>query len=155
MTSKIYSNVNPPTAEEIFKKTKMITIKIKDPNRLELQKQRERQGRINEKWTRGCLIEELYLCLMSHKFKDEEGITRRKYEEKVSREIGWMAIPPYTTTIDVHLKDLDDKIKQELLSDDPIMRDFTLKEAVGMICEQVNNRCYLLSAKQFLKVRLI
>lgn len=34
------------------------------------------------------------------------------------------------------------------------LQETTLKEAVGMICEQVDREFYLLSAKQFLKVKL-
>jgi hypothetical protein len=91
---------------------------------------------------------------MSVKIKDEEGITRRKYEEIVRKEMYWMPIPPHSAAIVVSLKDLDTKVKQELSKDDKILRDYTLKEAVGMICEQVDSRFYLLSAKQYLKVRV-
>ena len=67
-----------------------------------------------------------------------------------------MAIPPHTAgTIIVSLKDLDPKVKQELLDDNQAMRDFTLKQVMEMICEQIDSRYYLLSAKKFLKVELM
>ena len=91
---------------------------------------------------------------MSVKEKDEEGIRRRKYEEQVRKKMYWMPIPPHSSVIVVSLKDLDAKVKLEFLKDDAISRDFILKEAVGMICEQVDRSFYLLSTKRFLKVRL-
>jgi hypothetical protein len=65
-----------------------------------------------------------------------------------------MSVLPRNAIIVVSLNDLNEKAKQELLKDDPKSRDFTLKEAIGMICEQVDSRYYLLNAKRFLKVRL-
>jgi hypothetical protein len=127
------------------------TVRIKSPKRFRLQQELQRQ---NEQWTRSRLIDELYLSLMSLKEKDKEGIIRRKYEEIVRKEMYWMPIPPHSAAIVISLKDLDTKVKQELSKDDKISQDFTLKEAVGMICEQVNSRFYLLSVKQYLKVRL-
>jgi hypothetical protein len=91
---------------------------------------------------------------MSVKSKDSEGIIRRKYEERIRNEMYWMPIPPHSAAIVISLRDLDAKVKQELLKQDKTSRDFILKEAVGMICEQVNSRFYLLGAKRYLKVRL-
>jgi hypothetical protein len=92
---------------------------------------------------------------MSVKEKDEEGIRRRKYEEQICKKMYWMPIPPHhSSVVLVSLKDLDTKVKQELLKRDAISRGFTLKEAIGMICEQVDREFYLLSAKQFLRVKL-
>jgi hypothetical protein len=130
------------------------TIKIKSPKRFRLLLEQQQKNRLNEEWTRSLLIEELYLSLMSVKEKDNEGIIRRKYEEIVRKEMYWMPIPPHSAAIVISLKDLDAKVKQELSKDDKISRDLVLKEAVGMICELVNSRFYLLSAKQYLKVRL-
>lgn len=127
------------------------TIKILSPKRFRLQQELQRQ---NEQWTRARLIDELYLSLMSVKEKDKEGIVRRKYEERVRKEMYWMPIPPHSAAIVISLKDLDAKVILELSKDDKISREYTLKQAVGMICEQVDERFYLLSAKQFLKVGL-
>ena len=129
-------------------------IRLKDPRRFLLQQEQQQKDRLSEGWTGSQLIDELYLCLMSIKEKDEEGITRRKYEEQIRKKMYWMAIPPHSSKIVISLKDLDVKVKQELLKDNNAMRDFTLKQAVGMICEQIDSRYYLLSAKQFLKARL-
>jgi hypothetical protein len=133
-----------------------LTITIKDPKQFIIQaKQHALEKRLGEKWTRTRLIEETYLSLMSVKAKDAEGVIRRKYEEQVREKIGWVAIPPHATAIIVSLKDLDAKVKKELLADNLAMRDFTLKQAVEMICEQTDRRYYLLSAKRFLKVELV
>jgi hypothetical protein len=134
-----------------------LAITIKDPKQFIIQaKQHALEVRLAEKWTRARLIEETYLSLMSVKAKDDEGMIRRKYEEQVREKIGWMAIPPHTaSTIIVSLKDLDVKVKEELLADNQAMRDFTLNQAVEMICEQTDGRYYLLSAKGLLKVELV
>jgi hypothetical protein len=129
-------------------------VRIKSSKRFRLQLGKQQKDRLNEEWSRSLLIEELYLCLMSVKTKDEEGITRRKYEEQVRKEMYWIPIPPHSSTVVISLRDLDAKVKQELSNDDKKSQDFTLKEAVGMICEQVDSRFYLLSAKRYLKVRL-
>jgi hypothetical protein len=134
-----------------------LVITVKDPKQFIIQaKQHALEKRLGEKWTRARLIEETYLSLMFVRVKDAEGIIRRKYEEQVREKIGWMAIPPHTaSTITVSLRDLDAKVKEELLSDNQAMLDFTLKQAVEMICEQYDRRFYLLSAKRFLKVELV
>jgi hypothetical protein len=129
-------------------------LRLKDPKRFLRQKEQQQKTRDSEDWTRSKLIDEIYLSLMSVKEKDEEGIRPRKYEEQVRRKMYWMPIPPHSSVVLVSLKDLDTKVKQELLKRDAISRDFTLKEAVGVICEQVDRNFYLLSAKQFLKVKL-
>jgi hypothetical protein len=121
-------------------------LRLKDPKRFLIQKEQRQKDRLNEDWTRSQLIDGIYLCLMSVKEKDEEQVRKKMY---------LMPIPPHlSSVILVSLKDLDTKVKQELLRDDVISRDFTLKEAVGMICEHVDREFYLLSAKPFLKVRL-
>jgi hypothetical protein len=105
-------------------------LRLKNPNRFRMQ-HKEEQARLDEQWTRSRLIDEVYLSLMSIKDKhEEEGIRRRKYEEQIRKKK--MPIPPHSSVIIVSLKDLDAKVKQELLKDDAISRDFTLKEAVGM-----------------------
>ena len=134
-----------------------LVITIREPKQFIIQaKRHELEKRFAEKWTRSSLIEETYLSLMSVRVKDDEGVLRRTYEDQVRDKMYWMVIPPHTTsTITVSLKDLDAKVKQELLSDNQAMRDITLKQAVEMICEQIDRRYYLLSAKGFLKVELV
>jgi hypothetical protein len=119
----------------------------------EFREQREKL-RQDEAWSRNFLKDETYLALMSVKIRDDEGIIRRKYEEQIRKEMYWSPIPPHNATIVISAKDLDDKIKRELLSYDKTSRESILKEVIGMICEQVDSKFYLLSAKQFLKVRL-
>ena len=129
-------------------------LRLKDPKRFLRQKEQQQKDRLTEGWTTSKLIDEVYLSLMSVKEKDKEGIRRRKYEEQIRKKMYWMPIPPHSSIVLVSLKDLDTKVKQELLKCDAISRGCTLKEAVGMICEQVDREFYLLSAKQFLRVKL-
>lgn len=154
-------------------------LRLKDPKRFLINKEnQDSQQRIFdtfvvvEEWTRERLIDEVFLSLMSVKVQfcmmdgvnkevrasdsknHGRGVIRRLYEEQARYKMRMMAIYRPPPIFVIHLKDLDDKVKQELLKDDPISIDYTLKEAVGRICEQVDNRFYLLSAKQFLKVRL-
>jgi hypothetical protein len=115
------------------------------------QREKQRQG---ESWSRNFLTEETYHKLMLVKQKDDEGIIRRKYEEQIRKEMYWSPIPPHSATIVISAKDLDDKIKHELLSYDRTSRESILKEVIGMICERVDSRFFLRSAKQFLNVRI-
>jgi hypothetical protein len=91
---------------------------------------------------------------MSVKYRDSDGILRRKYEELVKKEMGWMPVPPHSTVIKVSLADLDDKTRDELLKHDRKSQYFIVKEAIGKICEVVDSRTYLLNAMPFLKVEL-
>jgi hypothetical protein len=91
---------------------------------------------------------------MSIKYRDSEGIIRRKYVEQVRKEMGWMALPPHSSVIKVSLADFDDKTKTELLKHDKTSQDFIMKEAVGKVCEVVDSRTYLINAIPFLKVEL-
>ena len=129
-------------------------IYIKPFSRFREFREQQQKERHNEEWSRAFLIDEIYIQLMSIKYRDSEGILRRKYEELVRKEMGWMAIPPHTTVINVSLADFDDKIREELSKDDQVSREFTLKGAVGKICEVVDSRTYLLNAMPFLKVEL-
>jgi hypothetical protein len=54
----------------------------------------------------------------------------------------------------VHLKHLDDRIKQELAKLDKWSKDYVMKEAIGKIFEHVDRRFYYLSAKPLLDWRL-
>jgi hypothetical protein len=130
------------------------TIYIKPYSRFREFREQQQKERHNEDWSMAFLIDEIYIQLMSIKYRDSEGILRRKYEEQVRKEMGWMPVPPHSTVINVSLADLDDKIREELFKDDQGSREFTLKEAVGKICEVVDSRTYLLNAMPFLKVEL-
>jgi hypothetical protein len=130
------------------------TIRIKPYVRFREFREQQQKERLDEDWSRAFLIDEIYIQLMSIKYRDSERILRRKYVEQVRKEMGWMPVPPHTTVTKVSLADLDDKIRKELLKDDQVSREFILKEAVGKICEVVDSRTYLLNAMPFLKVEL-
>ena len=108
-----------------------------------------------EEWTIARLHDEVYLSLMIVEEKDKEGIPRRKYEAQAREKIGWIAVPPHSDAIFViHLKDLDAKVKEELLKENTISRNDILKNVVDSIYEKINSRYYLLNARRFVKVRL-
>jgi hypothetical protein len=137
--------------------TPKLKVIIKSPRRFLVNKENQQlQQKIFDtfaEWTTWKLLDELYLSLMSVKEKDEEGIIRRKYEEQARKKMYWMVIPPHTAFI-INLKDLDGKVKRELAKRHKELRDFIIKQAAEKIFEQVDSRHFLLSAKQYLKVRL-
>lgn len=105
-------------------------LRLKDPKRFQIEKQKQQEqlqkDRLNKSWTRSKLIDEVYLSLMSVQERDKEGIRRCKYEEQIRKKMYWMPIPPHlSSVIVVSLKDLDTKVKQELLNDDATSRDHT------------------------------
>jgi hypothetical protein len=102
-----------------------------------------------------CMTDGLTKEVRAYDSKNQgSGVIRRLYEEQARYKMPRMPVFRPPPTFVVHLKHLDDKIRQELASEDKTSRDFILREAVGRIFEQVNERYYLLSAKRFLKVRL-
>jgi hypothetical protein len=131
-------------------------VRIKDPRRFYVNEEnQELQQKIFDtfaEWTTWRLKDEAYLSLISVREKDKEGMSRRKYEEQARKKMYWMAIPPHTVFI-ISLKDLDGKVKRELAKRDKGLRDFIIKQAVEKIFEMVDSRHFLLSAKQYLKVR--
>lgn len=128
------------------------TIHIKPYSRFREFREQQQKERHNEDWSQAFLIDEIYIQLMSIKYRDSKGILRRKYEEQVKREMGWLL---HGSVIKVSLADLDDKIREELLKYDQVSREFIMKEAVGKICEVVDSQTYLINAIPFLKVELV
>jgi len=83
-----------------------------------------------------------------------QGIIRRFYEEQARYKMYRMVIFRPPPTFIIYLKDLDERVKSQLGSREKQSRDFILEQAAERIFEQVDSRYFLLSAKQFLKVRL-
>lgn len=126
----------------------------------------------NEEWTVARLQDELFLSLMKVKVQfcmlvgltkevraqdpknHGSGVIRRLYEEQARYKMYRMPIfqppPPFV----IHLKDLDAKVKEELLKENPMSRNDILKNVVDSIYEQIDSRYYLLTARRFVKVRL-
>jgi hypothetical protein len=94
-------------------------------------------------------VDELYLCLMKY---------RSSYYEKQASDLIYK-IPIYKPVpiFDIKISDLNEQVKKEL--DDrwnykPEI-NYILKEAVGRIFANLNERYFLLSVKRLLKVRLV
>jgi hypothetical protein len=120
----------------------------------------------SDEWTTAKLMDEVYLSLISVKrqfcminTRDDskncgQGVIRRLYEEQARYKMYRMPVfrpPPHFI---IHLKDLDEKVKQELAKRDKESRSFILGQAAERVFEQVDSDYFLLSAKQFLKVKL-
>jgi hypothetical protein len=59
---------------------------IKPYSRFRENREQQQKERHNEDWSRAFLIDEIYIQLMSIKYRDSEGIPRRKYEEIVRKD---------------------------------------------------------------------
>jgi hypothetical protein len=143
---------------------------IKSPKRfLSHRENQELQQRIFEtfaEWTTARLIDEVVISIMSVKSQfcminarndsknHDPGVIRRSYEEQARYKMYRMAMYKPPPVFVIYIKDLDEKVKRELAKHDKESRDFVLNQAAERILEQVDSRYFLLSAKQFLKVRL-
>jgi|SRR5215212_9455149 len=92
-------------------------------------------------------VEELYLCLMKlHSY------------EKQANELMYR-IPIYRPTpfFEIKISDLNEQVKKELDARWAYKNeiDYILKEAVGRIFRNINERYFLLSVKPLLQVRLV
>lgn len=157
------------TAKPNQQKQKLV-VKLKDPKRFLVNKENQvLQEKIFDtfvEWTTERLIDKVFLSLMSIKSRfcminarDDtrnrgQGIIRRFYEEQARYKMYRMVIFRPPPTFIIYLKDLDERVKSQLGSREKQSRDFILEQAAERIFEQVDSRYFLLSAKQFLKVRL-
>ena len=154
-----------------------VKVIIKSSKRFLINKEdQELQQKIFETfdiWTTARLIDEVYLSLMSIKSQfcmlvgltkeirardpknHGSGVIRRLYEEQARYKMYRMPLYRPSPIFFIHLKDLDGKVKQELLKHDMQTRYDVLRQAVERIFETVDSRFFLLSAKQFLNVRLV
>jgi hypothetical protein len=82
------------------------------------------------------------------------GVLRRLYEEQARYKMYRIPIFYPPPVFVVYLKHLDDRLKEELADLDKESKDFVMKEAISRICEQVDKRFFLLSAKLLLRWRL-
>jgi hypothetical protein len=143
-----------------YKPKQKLIVKLKDPRRFLVNKENQvLQEKIFDtfvEWTTERLIDEVYLSLMSVKERTENGwgVVLRKYEEQARYKMYRMVIYRPPPTFIIQLKDLGGKVKRELAKRDKETRDFIIKQAAERIFEQIDSRYFLLSAKQFLKVRL-
>lgn len=101
------------------------------------------KGFSNRKW-----VEEANRC------NNGNGVLRRLYEQQAIYKMYRIPIYRPPPVFIVHLKHLDDRLKQELVKLDKWSKDYVLKEAIGKIFEHVDRRFYYLSAKPLLDWRL-
>jgi hypothetical protein len=103
-----------------------------------------------EGWTRDRLIEELYICLMKK-------CASCNYQSKAYDLMFRIPVHRPTPFFEIKISDLSEQVKKEL--DDrwssKLEIDYILKEAVGRVFANVDERYFLLSVKRVLKVRLI
>jgi hypothetical protein len=135
----------------------------------EIQRDSDSQSQI---WTPQRLVDEVYFSLMNAKgqfcmldgltkevrARDPKnhgrGVIRRLYEEQARYKMYRMPIFQPPPTFVIHLKHIDDKVKEVLTKEDRLTMDFILEQAAERIFEHVDRRNYLLSTKRHFKVKL-
>jgi hypothetical protein len=123
-------------------------------------------------WSLAAIVDELFLSMMDVKVpfcmlsglttevrKQDlrnlgTGVLRRIYEEQARYKMYRIPIFRPLPVFVVHLKHLDDKLKQELSSLDRESKDLAMREAIDRVFEQVDRRFFLLSVKRHLRWRL-
>jgi hypothetical protein len=98
---------------------------------------------VNEAWSTGRLIDELFLELDNvKKINEKSGLTKRKYEEQAKwlmhRIPVYRPAPPFI----INLSDLSTRIKEELADLDDNILDYVLKESIASIFEVINQRYF-------------
>jgi hypothetical protein len=105
------------------------------------------QFELTEQLTIEATIDELYLCLMK----------LESYEKQAYNLMYRIPVHKPTPIFEIKISDLSEQIKKEL--DDrwghKAEIDYLLKEAVGRIFANINERYFLLSVKRLLQVVLI
>ena len=142
-----------------------------------LLRKRPQQLDSSEVWSLAAIVDEILISLLDTKavfcminsnkgFSDSKwveeanrcnngnGVSRRLYEQQAIYKMYRIPIYRPPPEFIVHLKHLDDRLKQELAKLDKWSKDYVMKESIGRICEQVDKRFFLLSVKSLLKWRL-
>jgi hypothetical protein len=94
-------------------------------------------------------VDELYLSLMK--------VDGNHYEKQASDLMYRIPVHKPTPVFEIKISDLNKQVKKELDDrwDNRKIIDYILKEAVGRIFKNIDERYFLLSAKRLLQVRLI
>jgi hypothetical protein len=103
-----------------------------------------------ELWTTQCVIDELHCYLERLRDKDNN----KKYEEQARRLIYKIPIHRPAPTFIVNKIDLSPRLRLELLAYTEVARTEILKNAVGRIFENIDERYYIQSVKRLLSVEL-
>jgi hypothetical protein len=104
-----------------------------------------------EHWTTNKLEQELYLDLM----KVRNGEMERKYEEQAKQHIHKIPVYRPIPSFIVSLADLSDRVKVELRGLDPESLNDVMKDGIGKIFENIDERYFLLNVKKLLKWELL
>ena len=121
----------------------------------------------SEAWSLAAISDELFISMMEVKVrfcmlvgsKDTRAhvdpkLPPRLYEEQARYKMYRVPIFHPPPVFVVHLKHLDDRLKQELSSLHRENKDDVMKEAIDRICEGIDKRFYLQSVRSLLKWRL-
>ena len=92
-------------------------------------------------------VDELYLCLMK----------QRSYDKQAHDLIYRIPVYKPTPVFEIKISDLNDQVKKELDDRWGYKReiDYILREAVGRIFKNIDERYFFLSVKRLLQVRLV
>jgi hypothetical protein len=103
-----------------------------------------------EVWTLDKLKQEVYLDL-----KIRSGQIERKYEDQAKDLIHKIPVYKPIPNFIVNLADVSDRVKIELSSLDSKPLNDVMKEAIGRIFENIDERYFLLNVKKLLKWELL
>lgn len=104
-----------------------------------------------EVWTLDKLKQEVYLDLM----KIRSGQIERKYEDQAKDLIHKIPVYKPIPNLIVNLADISYRVKIELSSLDSKPLNDVMKEAIGRIFENIDERYFLLNVKKLLKWELL
>jgi hypothetical protein len=114
------------------------------------------KGIKHEGWTTERLIDEFYLHLMNYEIQTdkETGRKRSKYEHAAEDLIYRIPVYQPVPSFIVNMNDLTDKLNEELRNLDDKSLNEVMKQAIGRIFENINERYFKLSVKKLLKCEL-
>lgn len=115
-----------------------------------------------EVWSTEAKVDELtismqdrktFFCLINRSDVGSGSLSRSLYEAQARYKMYRIPVFRPPPTFVVYLKHLDQRLKRELASLDKRTLDYVMKEGIGRICEGVDKRFFLLSAKPLLRWR--
>jgi hypothetical protein len=105
------------------------------------------KSEIKDYWTQERLTDELYLCLMK----------LESYRRQAYNLLYRIPIHEPTPIFKIKISDINEQIQKELTDRWNYKQeiDYILKEAVGRLFSNLNERYFLLSVKRLLQVELV
>jgi hypothetical protein len=107
-----------------------------------------------DNWTIGRLIDEIYLELM-RAVRIHGTSSVKKYQDQAKYLMYRIPVCRPSSPFKINVVDLTSRLGQELESLDGETLDCVMKEAIGRIFENINERYFLLSVKHLLKWELV